>query len=267
MRSCAFFLAFLLATAGAGAQAQQVELHGRIIDDLTALPVVGAAVQLQNHRGRVLGRQVSDDLGKFHFTVNTRDPVRVHAEHASYTRTISPPLTFEQFRTVMIELRMAADVVVLAPLEVVARYTFSVGPTLSGFEQRRLSGVGTFITREEIQRRRPNEVSDLLSTLPGLWLQANPAVGNRRIVYMRRGASCPAQIFVDGFHMNRATPPIIGRRGNTISTTDAFPIDDMVKPGSVHGIEIYPGAATVPPEFRTPNMSCGVIAIWTRRSS
>ena len=41
---------------------------------------------------------------------------------------------------------------------------------------------------------------------------------------------------------------------------------DIVDPSTVEGIEIYPGASTVPPQFNTRegNTICGVIVIWTR---
>jgi hypothetical protein len=44
-------------------------------------------------------------------------------------------------------------------------------------------------------------------------------------------------------------------------------LDEMIAPGAIHGIEVYQGLSRLPPEFVTPEITCGVVAIWTRRSS
>ncbi len=42
---------------------------------------------------------------------------------------------------------------------------------------------------------------------------------------------------------------------------------NSIPPKEVHGIEIYPGAATIPAEYASMrrDASCGLIMIWTRR--
>jgi outer membrane receptor for ferrienterochelin and colicin len=155
-----------------------------------------------------------------------------------------------------VEVRLSATAMVLAPLEVVARSRGGITPTLAGFERRRLSGTGWFTTRAEIQRRNATSVSDILRSAPGISIQ-------RRIVYMARAGGCPAQIYIDGFHINRPIRSVPGRRAP--SSTEAFPIDEMVAPVSVEGIEVYQGLSTVPAEFLSPEAACGVVAIWTRR--
>ena len=42
---------------------------------------------------------------------------------------------------------------------------------------------------------------------------------------------------------------------------------NSIAPEEIHGIEIYPGPATIPAEYAsmTRDASCGLIAIWTRR--
>jgi len=58
---------------------------------------------------------------------------------------------------------------------------------------------------------------------------------------------CPPQFFIDGI---QAT---------------GFGIDDM-PPGDVEGVELYSGAAGVPPEFNRffSTVNCGAVIIWTR---
>ncbi|MCJ7627914.1 MAG: TonB-dependent receptor plug domain-containing protein, partial [Longimicrobiales bacterium] len=128
------------------------------------------------------------------------------------------------------------------------------------FKRRVETGLGIYITRDEVEARNPLLVSDLLREVPGLDLQAS-GYGSRPSVRMVRatGMNCVTQIFVDGFLMNgRAFSP------TGFNPTD-FRIDDVVSPRSVEGIEVYRGLSTVPPEFLNPDADCGVIAIWTRR--
>jgi hypothetical protein len=257
-------LAGLLLLGATGAEAQ-VRLHGRVIDDASSEAVAGASVVMQDARGRAVARQLTDELGQFSFTAQGAGPVRLVAERIGFRRTVTPPLSLEGYTLFRVEVRVAAEAVVLAPLEVVSRSRTDRGPTLAGFDERRTMGTGWFVTREEIESQRPSRVTDLLATAPGVAMQSG-GVGGRRTVYMSRSGHCPAQIFVDGFHVNRPTRQAVGgRRG--ASTTEAFPIDDLVQPGSIEGIEVYQGLSRIPPEFRTLDVACGVVAIWTRRGA
>ncbi|MDB4907672.1 MAG: TonB family protein [Gemmatimonadetes bacterium] len=123
---------------------------------------------------------------------------------------------------------------------------------LADFNRRRSRATGWYFTRAEIERRHPTNLSDLLRTLPGVRV----ALGNDGKARLRMGRSitssanrvdCPVEYVVDGVR------PAL------------FNIDDM-NPMDVEGIEIYNGAAALPPELTSHNgnSSCGVIVIWTR---
>lgn len=244
--------ALILCAAAADAQ---VHLHGRVIEDVSEQPIAGATVLLQDARGRSLAQKVTDDSGEFSFLTGRSGPVRLLVERTGYKRTTTSTLEFDDYTMYRVEVRLDATAVLLAPLEVVARSRSAISPTLTGFEQRRVSGIGSFITRAEIERRNPSRVTDLLAVVPGMSIQ-------RRIVFARV-ANCPAQIYIDGFHINRPVRPMPGRRGR--SSTEMFPVDDVVQPRSIEGIEVYQGLSRVPAEFYTPEAACGVVAIWTRR--
>ncbi len=118
---------------------------------------------------------------------------------------------------------------------------------LSGFERRKARGFGTFITWQQIENRRPNQLSDVLRGVPGVQLAATN-FSDARASMMRAAAPsrrCPIQYYVDGVQVY------------------AFNIDD-VRPHDVEGIEIYKGAAEIPPDFNRGTAMCGVIVIWTR---
>lgn len=117
----------------------------------------------------------------------------------------------------------------------------------NGFFDRRSSGFGTFVTREEIERMRPRFLSDVLRRTGGISL--TPSSRGTSTARMRGASSlsrdCPIQYYVDG-------------------TMVAYFNIDEVTPSDVEGLEIYRGAATIPPAFNKGSAMCGVVVIWTR---
>jgi hypothetical protein len=129
---------------------------------------------------------------------------------------------------------------------------------LADFERRRARGVGTFITRDEIERRAPVAVSDLLRRVGSVRivdsLGSLLAVSGRGTKIDRRrpaaGASAPCVLamMVDAVRMPAGTPL------------------DVVPPDEIAAIEVYAGPASVPRELAQSSADafCGLILIWTR---
>src|ERR1700759_2500008 len=118
---------------------------------------------------------------------------------------------------------------------------------LVAFEARRKRGIGHFITRAQIEDRHPLVLSDMLRTIPGAIL-INADNGRTSVRFSRVARNnCPPQFFVDGVEVT------------------GFSIDDM-PPGDVEGVELYAGAAGLPPEYnRVYGTSiCGTVIIWSR---
>jgi hypothetical protein len=118
---------------------------------------------------------------------------------------------------------------------------------LQQFEARRRLGAGYFVTRADIERRRPNSLSDYMRMVPGVRIVTLDN-GRTALRFARTArGNCPPQYFVDG-----------------IPATN-FDIDEVL-PGDVEGVELYAGAAGVPPQFNRfyGTTICGTILIWTR---
>jgi hypothetical protein len=110
------------------------------------------------------------------------------------------------------------------------------------FERRRQSGMGAFITRDQIRARGYMNMGDALKTIKGVRVDCNAV---ECMIHMTRAApGCGPTFYVDG-RLAR-------------SFAESTPIND------VQGIEIYRGAAEMPGEFTGDGAMCGVIAIWTR---
>ena len=136
----------------------------------------------------------------------------------------------------------------------------STSPFLRGLEHRvrAHAGSATYITRSDIERLHPLQVTDLLRRVSSVTVTGGTVVARRiqRPVIKGSGtsmfldlANCPLRVAVDGE---------LKEPGYSLN---------MVAPEEIHGIEVYPGPSTVPAEYATtgPNGACGVIVIWTRR--
>ena len=126
------------------------------------------------------------------------------------------------------------------------------------FEKRRQQGIGQFITQEYIEQRGSLGVSDFLRTLRGIdvsrltseQFQGTVALSRREggTGFTGEGSGgCAMQVLLDGIVLPRN-----------------FNLDLLPSPKQISGIEVYTGAATVPPQFGGADRRCGVIAVWTR---
>jgi hypothetical protein len=139
-----------------------------------------------------------------------------------------------------------APIVALDSIRVVARRT-----EYREFESRaRAASMGRFLRADDIAQRRPLLTSDLVRQMPGL----------------RIGRKGTSDLDVD----------VMSSRGEMDSLHNPAPcyanivIDDVphqkinwIDPGSIAAMEIYPGPAGAPVQYRSP---CGTILIWTKRN-
>jgi hypothetical protein len=113
------------------------------------------------------------------------------------------------------------------------------------FARRRQSGLGAYLTQEQIERLHPTTLVEVLVTVRGVQqvCEYNDCIAKM----VRSPPGCYPQYFLDGHestpYFARHTPPF-----------------------DVKGIEIYRGSSETPGEFLGTNSGCGVIAIWTRSS-
>ena len=234
----------------------QVMLQGRVLDDVTGQPLRGARVLLLNRYDRVVDYQVTDDDGSFRFKPRNGSRLRVEAKAIGYLPTITPALWMVSDRdSAAVVIRLAPHAVLLAPVEIVAVSAPTTSVILENVLHRGKRGFGHQITRQDIQQRQPQNVSDILLEVPGVYAARSGAGPSDRSLYMGRAlGACPVQVFLDGM---RAT------RDNGAGDVR---IDDMVNPLDIEVIEVFRGLGSIPPEFLTTYARCGVIAIWTRRS-
>jgi hypothetical protein len=115
----------------------------------------------------------------------------------------------------------------------------------SGFEERRRSGVGRFLTAADIARRSPQWASEIFQTVAGVRMAGDDI--------KLRGAfdDCSPGLYIDGQYV----PPAPGG-------LKAADIDMWVNVNQIKGIEVY--FDHVPGQFQQGLSGCGSIVIWTK---
>lgn len=195
------------------------------------------------------GQRVRTDAeGRFRLRIVQRDTLTLLLRHLGY-EPIAVTLRSNHLRGDTIVVRM--EQTALALEEVRVRGADLRSPLgLGGFEERRARGLGTFVTREEIDRRQTNRLSDVLRGRRGLTLVRTPSggYGVRFGVASGRQRRCVPDLWIDG---QRA-------RGMEL---------DDVPASTVEGIELYATIATVPFQFSSSGAGterCGTIVLWSR---
>lgn len=235
-------LATLLMVAGSMSDAlngQVVErlaiLRGQVIDGPSSQPLPFAVVEIP----LIQRRTQADSIGEFLLTDLHPGLVRIHVRHLGY-QPLHRSLLLRDGRVERVTLVLTPETTRL-PALVVEGAVLPRG-AMSGFEERRSMGHGTFFGSEEIQVMENQRLPDILRRVPGLQITARGTVISAR-------RNCPLHIIMDGQVLV----------GNNIS------LWDLPALGSYAGIEIYPGQASLPSQFRVLGSECGVLVLWSRR--
>jgi len=249
-----------LAVCAAQPSPSQVVLEGRVLDDVSGRRLSGAQVMLLDRYNKTVGFAVTDDSGYFRFTESHNGWYRLDVKAVGYMRALTPFLSWTVDRSYAgLEVWLAPNAVLLAPLEIVALSPLRTSPILENVDHRRTRGFGVQINRQAIEARKPANISDMLLELPGVYAARRGSGASGRALYMGRalagpgGGECPVQIFLDGMPATRDHPG-----------GDVF-VDDLVSPLDIEVVEVFRGLGSIPPEFLTLEARCGVIAIWTKR--
>jgi TonB family protein len=227
----------------AGAQAvppaSSSVLQGAVVTD-GGVPIAGAQVLLL---GRSDAPAVTPEDGTFHLAAPT-GPAHLLVRRVGFRPETTAVVVAEGVPQLTVRLSPAPWQ--LAPVVVHGGPTVITGP-FADFYRRRQLGMGTFITRQDLARRNPTRLADVLRDVPGL--RVSETFGRQPGVVMR-GSLCAPLAWLDGVPLYAGLPDL-----------------DALTPTSIEGIEIYKGVATVPAELMGPMGagSCGVLAIWTRQ--
>ena len=230
-------------------------IRGRIFEDSTRNGVEGTTLSLLRESGEPTGRQVrSDSAGTFSISTPGAGRFVIVAQRVGFHEMTTPSIvTLAAGEVVVVELFLGRRAAPLTPITIMERREARPNPLQEGFEERRRTGMGTFLTREDIERRKARMVYDLLLGVPGVELRER---GGGRIAMSRAtgSVSCQPLIYLDGVRANRSTDPA----SMVQSLLKAIPADH------VEGVEIYKGRSQLPAEFGSADARCGAVVLWTR---
>ena len=210
-----------------------------VVRDANGRPVPRATVSV---RGAAGSAQTSEE-GTFSLGNLPAGTRAVQVRAIGYEpRSVAVRLASARAATASLVLDKRVDV--LAPVTVVGKPS-RASKEMTGFQQRRQHGIGTYLTRADIEQRSPIGMTDVLRTVSGL--QVTPGSAGRYRLLGRGG--CAPVVFVDGVQV----------------FDGATDLDAIVQPHDVLGVEVYRGGSSVPAQFMTGSNSCATVVIWTGR--
>jgi Carboxypeptidase regulatory-like domain len=117
---------------------------------------------------------------------------------------------------------------------------------------------GHFITSEDIERRNPRRLTQMLEDIPSVRiLRVKPYPCQVECLAPTGSNHCPMGVYLDGQRLNRLT-------SSNPSADYVTDLDDFIIPSHVAGMEVYAHPGEVPPQYQLLNGMCGVILVWTK---
>ncbi|MEX2179275.1 MAG: TonB-dependent receptor [Gemmatimonadaceae bacterium] len=225
----------------AGESLAQTRLLSGVVRDSLGAAIVAASVALNDEATR------TDSAGTFVLVLPRADSITIVIRRMGYEQmTFTLSTDDAAGNTVEVVLNQVAHA--LGSVEVQGMEV-RASTMLRNFDERRAQGIGRFISREEIERRNPSQLSQMLRDQAGL------------IVYPPRNGTTPIQF---AMYQSRTCQPSIFVDGQYAAGIDI----NTVHPFDIEGVEIYRTLGSVPPEFIRGGGAgrfCGAIAIWTKR--
>jgi outer membrane receptor protein involved in Fe transport len=191
----------------------------------------------------------SNDKGQFTLTKLSKGELEITIRRLGY---------LPQQQTIMVSGgdRDSVKVVLVAQPEVLQAIAIDAVERhrrqgIEDFYVRRTQGIGTFITRQQIEALRTTHSTDALRQVPGIQLFRTRS-GDNTVRFTGTSSinhrDCPPNLWLDGQHVSNME-------------LDQIPAND------IEGIELYRGASTTPAQFwqgNTQNTFCGTIVVWSR---
>jgi hypothetical protein len=109
------------------------------------------------------------------------------------------------------------------------------------YARRASNSFGRYIEGADIEKRRPQFISEMMRSVPGVTLSASGRVGNTLRI---RG--CAPLVWVDGVRVPNSQ------------------IDEVVTPSDVAALEVYSSFAGIPAQYFDRTATCGTILVWSR---
>lgn len=135
---------------------------------------------------------------------------------------------------------------VLKTMEITAKR----GSEIAGFDQRKKTGLGYYMDRDQIEKSASISTTDLFRQVPGLTVAWDGQGYQVQVNRTSNAGMCPVAYYIDG-------SPFLSLGDD---------IDQIVRPEDIAAIEVYKSSAETPMQFQGADGGpCGTIVIWTKR--
>jgi TonB family protein len=232
----------LPASVAAGQGALVGSLAGVVVDSVAGVGIAGAQLIVEGTNLRA----VTDERGAFRLLDGGGRALTIQIRRLGFRPravAVAADRLDQPLRVVL-----APSVHAIAPVEIRADRTQYTG-RLAGYYQRlerRTQGV--FITRADLEREKPAQLTDMLQRTPGIRItRGRPGAQSVRM----RGRECRPIIWLDGAPMASGDVDL-----------------DSFSPASLEGIELYLGSGNAPPRYQMARgqSECGTVLLWSRSS-
>jgi hypothetical protein len=229
--------------------AQTASLAGVVVVTPGGRPVVGAEILMPGLKRSTR----SDSAGRFFMAAVPAGIHEVAVRSIGY-EPATAKVVFRDSVAARIDIRLSSNATTLETIDVKGTMEKRWGERLLEFEQRRLAGVGVFLTYDKLQKNSLMSVPGLLTSfIPGVRVTR---MGGSDVAISSRGArNCPLQVL-----MNRL---------NMYNGESVYFDVNSIQPGEILGIEYY-NAFSTPSEFnlrpRGPfgGSRCGTLVLWMK---
>lgn len=218
----------------------QARLAGRVINAAGA-PVANARVDVQGTGAAALSRPD----GTFTFTDLPSGTQSLMVRQLGF-EPVEMAVELSSRRPKQVTVTMAKPARVLETVAVTAEKA-AAGLDQVGFNRRKKSGFGYYMTTEDIEKRQATRMTDLFRTVPSL--RVVPSGMDYVVESSRDVVGGCVRYVVDGAPYQALFP------GD---------IDRIMPPHDVAAVEVYSGSST-PAEFQAPGGSaCTTVVMWSR---
>ena len=224
----------------ARADAQAGALTGVVRDSTRGIGIAAADLRIEG----TAFRAITDEQGHFRFAEGTATAATLLVRRLGFApRSVAVSAAAS---LAPLEVTLAASAQQLAAVNVRAERLRYTGRLAGYYERLERRSIGQFITRGDLERERPSQITDMIQRTPGVnLLRGRPGA----LLVRMRGRDCSPLVWLDGAALSMGDVDL-----------DAF------SPQSLEGVEMYLGAASAPQRYQGARgkNECGTILLWSR---
>jgi hypothetical protein len=259
--SLAGIILFLLVADYASAQVYK----GVVLDEATREPVPYVTVSLQNQDNEHVRHTSSDEDGTFLLVAPDVTDYFLHVKRIGYSENSGGPFLVETGDTLSVQFRIMETTESLGEVTVegtpyeqtlIENYLKS-----KNFYTRKNRGLGVFMTKNDIEEKHANFISDLFRSTHGIQKVYSGAAGTGNGIIVNKRQKCAPKLVVNGLTLSSSTPLVL--QDFETAAVGGVAIDNYASIENLVGVEVYTGIPGQPAEFG-PKSYCGAVVLWTR---